>query len=226
MQQPMQQHKPSYPYRFIYRFVGQFLFTALLLASSQIAQAMVSEYAEFYIPYQRLQSEEICLQKQIMEAEFGIPLASMMTGIFSPTKTLHQRLGGENEWRNINLLADSTAGIPWDLTFDRYNENGIYDYSFTLDMGPLTAELGDAAEARQKVVDRAKLAIIAIIKTAESMHRAGHFRVWVHFKNLPSQDGLTGSTVYSGKTDWPGWPYTSSSPLYQAYVKEMIGNGC
>ncbi|WPD21947.1 MAG: hypothetical protein SD837_17290 [Candidatus Electrothrix scaldis] len=98
MQQPMQQHRPSYPYRFIYRFVGQFLFTALLLASSQIAQATVSEYAEFYIPYQRLQSEEICLQKQIMEAEFGIPLASMMTGIFSPTKTLHQRLGGENEW--------------------------------------------------------------------------------------------------------------------------------
>ena len=222
MQEHMQEHRQGR----IRRFVCRFIFAALVLAGSQVAQATVSEYAEFYIPYQRLQSEEICLQKQIMEAEFGIPLASMMTGIFSPTKTLHQRLGGENEWRNINLLADSTTGIAWDLSFDRYNESGIYDYSFSLDMGPLAAELGDGAEARQKVVDRARLAIIAIIRTAESMHQAGRFRVWVHFTNLPSQDGLRGSTVYAGKSDWPGWPYTSSSPLYQAYLKEMIGKGC
>lgn len=206
------------------RFTYRFLFTALLLVSGRTARATVSEYTEFYIPYQRLQSEEICLQKQIMEAEFGIPLASMMTGIFSPTRTLHQRLGMESEWKNINLLADG-AEIPWDLVFDRYNENGIYDYSFTLDMGP-AAEAGDSVEARQKVADRAKLAIIAIIRTAESIHRAGRFRIWVHFVNLPSQDGVSGSKVYSGRTDWPGWPYTSSSPLYQAYLKEMIGKGC
>jgi hypothetical protein len=205
--------------------IRRFVFAALLLTGSQTAQATVSEYTEFYIPYQRFQSEEICLQQQVMEAEFGIPLASMMTGIFSPTKTLHQRLGMESEWKNINLLADGAA-IPWELNFDRYNESGVYDYSFTLDMGPQATELGDSAAARQKVVDRAKLAIIAVIKTAESMHRAGRFRIWVHFANLPSQEGLNGSRVYSGRSDWPGWPYTSSSPLYQAYLKEMIGKRC
>ncbi|MCI5157122.1 MAG: hypothetical protein D3906_01545 [Candidatus Electrothrix sp. AUS1_2] len=208
------------------QYLRLFVLTTLLLAGSRAARATVSEYTEFYIPYQRLQSEEICLQKQIMEAEFGIPLASMMTGIFSPTKTLHERHGMEHEWKNINLLAEDSE-IPWELNFDRYNEkNGVYDYSFTLDMGPPAAELGDSAEARRKVADRAKLAIIAIIKTAESMHRAGRFRVWVHFENLPSQEGLSGSTVYSGRNDWPGWPYTSSSPLYQTYLKEMIGKGC
>lgn len=199
---------------------------ALFLAGSQTAHATVSEYAEFYIPYQRRQSEEVCLHRQIMEAEFGIPLASMMSGIFSPTRTLHQRHGMEDEWKNINLLADGSAGIPWELNFDRYNDNGVYDYSFTLDIGPLATEKGETVEGRQQTLDRAGLAIIAIIKTAESMHRAGHFRVWIHFDNLPSQGGLSGRKVYSGKTDWPGWPYTSSSPLYRAYLKEMIGGGC
>ena len=129
--------------------IRRFAFVALLLTGSQTAQATVSEYTEFYIPYQRLQSEEVCLHQQIMEAEFGIPLASMMTGIFSPTKSLHQRLGMESEWKNINLLADGAA-IPWELNFDRYHESGVYDYSFTLDMGPLVTELGDSAAARQK----------------------------------------------------------------------------
>ena len=207
------------------QFWHRLFWAALVLASGQTAQATVSEYAEFYIPYQRRQSEEVCLNRQIMEAEFGIPLGSMMSGIFSPTKTLHQRLGMEDEWKNINLLTDDAA-IPWQLNFDRYNDNGVYDYSFTLDMGPLATKNGDSVEGRRKTRDRAKLAIIAIIKTAESMHRAGRFRVWIHLDNLPSQDGLSGNRVYSGKTDWPGWPYTSSSPLFQGYLKEMIGAEC
>lgn len=206
--------------------LNRLIMVGLFFVAGQPAHATVSEYAEFYIPYQRRQSEEVCLNRQIMEAEFGIPLASMLTGIFSPTKTLHQRLGMEDEWKNINLLADGSSGIPWVLNFDRYNDNGVYDYSFTLDMGPLVAENGDTVEGRQKTRDRAKLAIIAIVRTAESMHRAGRFRIWMHFDNLPSQDGLSGRKVYSGKTDWPGWPYTSSSPLYRAYFREMIGSGC
>ncbi|XOF33502.1 MAG: hypothetical protein ACL93V_16120 [Candidatus Electrothrix sp. YB6] len=202
------------------------LFILLFLLSGQTVHATVSEYTEFYIPYQRRQSEEVCLSRQIMEAEFGIPLASMMSGIFSPTRTLHQRHGMDDEWKNINLLAGDGISIPWELNFDRYNENGVYDYSFTLDLGPLAIQNGDNAEGRLKTRDTAKLAIIAIVRTAESMHRPGRFRIWIHFDNLPSQTDLSGSRVYSGKTDWPGWPYTSSSPLYQAYLKEMIGSGC
>jgi hypothetical protein len=93
--------------------LNRFIMAGLFLLGGQTAQATVSEYAEFYIPYLRRQSEEVCLNRQIMEAEFGIPLASMMTGIFSPTRTLHQRHGMEDEWKNINLLAEGSAGIPW-----------------------------------------------------------------------------------------------------------------
>ena len=203
-----------------------FVVAGSLLLNGGIAHSTVSEYTEFFIPYERAQSGYVCLNRQIMEAEFGIPLASMMTGIFSATKTLHQNFGGHNEWKNINLLTDGSAEIPWKLNFDRYNDSGVYDYSFTLDMGSFSAQNGDSAEGRKKIRDTAKLAIIAIIKTAESMLQAGRFRIWIHFDNLPEQDGLSGGRVYSGRTDWPGWPYTSSSPLYRTYQDEMIGPGC
>ncbi|MCI5212726.1 MAG: hypothetical protein D3910_28930, partial [Candidatus Electrothrix sp. ATG2] len=80
------------------QYLNRLFLTILFLAGSQTAHATVSAYAEFYVPYQRRQSEEVCLSRQIMEAEFGIPLASMMSGVFSPTKTLHQRHGMEDEW--------------------------------------------------------------------------------------------------------------------------------
>jgi hypothetical protein len=65
-----------------------------------------------------------------------------------------------------------------------------------------------------------------MLKTATAIHGAGNFRLWVKFNNLPSQAGLSGSTVYSGGLDWPTWPYTSSSSLYNTYRTEMIDSGC
>lgn len=59
------------------------LVSAMLLAAPVGVQATVSEYTEFFIPYQRAQSGYVCLDRQLMEAEFGIPLASLMEGIFS-----------------------------------------------------------------------------------------------------------------------------------------------
>ncbi len=198
----------------------------LLFLSGGAAQATVSEYTEFFIPYERAQNEEICLSRQIMDAEFGIPLASMMTGIFAPTKTLQQRSSTANAWTNINLLAQG-AGIPWKLNFDRYIQaSSIYDYSFTLDMGPLAAENGSSVSGRQKTRNAAKLAIIAVIKTAELMHGPGKFRVWLRFDHLPTQSGLRSVAVYAGGADWPSWPYTSSSPLVRTYLTEMLGRSC
>jgi 2-iminoacetate synthase ThiH len=37
----------------------------------------------------------------------------------------------------------------------------------------MATQNGDTVEGRQKTSDTAKLAIIAVVKTAESMHRAG-----------------------------------------------------
>lgn len=199
---------------------------AMLLASALPARATVSEYAEFYVPYARIQSDYICLSQQLMEAEFGIPLASILTGVFSETQTLRQSIGGNNTYQNINLLVDGSAKITPVLNFDRYHDNGIFDYSFTLDMAAFSVLNGDSAEGRQKTINTAKLAVIAIIKTAEKVHKPGKFRVWLRFENLPSSSDLSGEPIFSGKTDWPGWPFTAGSPLYKAYVAELIDKDC
>ncbi|MEZ5536292.1 MAG: hypothetical protein R3F02_11795 [Thiolinea sp.] len=207
------------------QWVSRLLLITLVSGFPGLLQATVSEYAEFYIPYQRTQSEYVCLDRQIMQAEYGIPLASMMTGIFSPTQTLHQSSGG-NTRQNINLLSSGTTGIDWQMNFDRYHPSGVYDYSFTLDMGGFNALNGSSVAGRQKTKDLAKLAIISIIKTAELTHGTGKFRVWVRFNNLPSMSGLSGVPVLAGSTDWPGWPFTSSSSLYRTYLNEMIHARC
>lgn len=203
-----------------------FLLATLLAATSLTTHATVSEYGEFYIPYQRAQSGNNCLDQQIMEVEYGIPLASKLEGVFSETRTLHQNLGGTSTWRNINQLVNGTTTIPHTYNFDRYTSSGIFDYSFTLDMGPFNTLNGNTLAGRQKTKDLAKLALISIIKTAEATHGAGKFRVWLKFTNLPSATGLTGSTVPIGGTDWPSWPYTAASPLYQTYKTEMIAAEC
>jgi hypothetical protein len=198
---------------------------ALLIAASDL-QATVSEYTAFFIPYQRSQSEHVCLSQQIMEAEFGIPLGSMMAGIFSETKTLHQHLGGTNTYANINMLINGTTTIPYTYNFDRYTSSGITEYSFTLNMAGFNTLNGTTVAGRQKTKDLAKLALISMLKTAESLHGAGNFRLWVKFTNLPSQTGLSGSLLYAGGTDWPTWPYTTSSSVYHTYTTEMIANDC
>ena len=65
-----------------------------------------------------------------------------------------------------------------------------------------------------------------MLKTAESLHGAGNFRLWVKFTNLPAQTGLTGSVLFAGGTDWPTWPYTTSSSVYHTYTSEMIDTDC
>lgn len=206
-------------------FFNRLLLSALMVCCPGLAQATVSAYAEFYIPYQRIQSDYVCLDRQIMEAEYGIPLASMMAGVFSPTQTLQQSSAG-NTYRNINLLSAGNTQIAWQLNFDRYHPNGIYDYSFTLDMGAFNALHGSSVAGRQKTRDLAKLAVVAIIKTAEVTHGAGKFRVWLRFNNLPSNSGLSGAPVFTGSADWPGWPFTASSSLYRTYLSEVIHPDC
>ena len=208
-----------------YRYYVASLAIAMLMGSSP-AGATSSAYAEYYVPYERIQSQNICLSKQIMEAEFGIPLASILQGVFSETRTLRQASSFPNRYENINLLANEEALIEPVLAFDRYHNNGIVDYSFTLDMAAISAFNGVSSAGRQKTIDIAKLAVIATVKTAELTHKKNKFRVWIKFENLPSAAGLTGAAVYSGGNDWPVWPYTSSSSVYLGYLVEMIASDC
>lgn len=213
-------------------WISKLLISLPILCAVNLAEATSSEYAEFYIPYQRVQSDYVCLDRQIMQGQFGIPLASMMHGIFADSRTLHQQGSGPNTYANINLLYQANAAIPWQLNFDTYHANGITDYSFTLNLAALNAANGSNVQGRQKTINTAKLAIISMAKTAELMHGVGKFRLWIRWDNLPSDSGLTGTPVLdgapvpAGATTTSGWPFTSSSPLYNIYRNEMIHPNC
>lgn len=201
----------------------QLLLSAAMFCAPMLAQATTSEFSGFYVPYQRVQSQYTCLDQQLMQAVFGIPLGSLVNGVLSPTRTLHQQSGGNN-YQNINLLSPGSARIIPQLNFDRYI-SGVFDYSFTLDLAQLNTLHGNSASGRQKTHNLAKLAVISLVKTAELTHSAGGFRVWIRFDNLPSGAGLS-SPAYVGSTDWPNWPYTSGSSLYQTYHSQMINADC
>lgn len=208
-----------------YRFKTACLASAILFGSIS-ANATVSEFSNYYVPYKPIQSDKICLSKQIMAADFGIPLVSLLQGTFSETRTLHQRLTPPHTYRNINLLAAPGGLIIPKYNFDRAASNGVTDYSFTFDMAALSALNGSSTQGRQKTVDIAKLAVIATVKTAELAHGKYRFRVWMKFENLPSLAGLTGHTINIGGIDQPAYPYVSNSPLYKRYLVEMIGANC
>ena len=161
------------------------LLTVLLLALSASSKATVSEFNTFFIPYERIQSNYICLNEQIMKAEFGIPLASMFEGIFSETQTLSQVLSGNSTRFNINLLVSGSTSVAYSLNFDRQTSSGVTDYSFTLNMAAFNTLNGNSSAGQLKTIKTAKLAVISIIKTAELLHSAGNFRVWIKFTNLP-----------------------------------------
>ncbi len=152
----------------------------ILLFLSTSLGATVSEFTSFYIPYQRVQSEYICLDKQIMQTDFGIPLASMVKGVLAPTKTLHQSFAIPDSYKNINLLAMNNTRIVDNLTSDSFNA-GVYDYSFTLNLAQLNTFNGSSLSGRQKTKNTAKLAVVSIIKTAILIHGAGHFRVRIQY---------------------------------------------
>ena len=200
------------------------LLTALLLVLSTSSKATVSEFNHFFIPYERIQSNYICLNKQIMKAEFGIPLASMFEGIFSQTQTLNQVLSGNSTRFNINLLVSGSTSVTYNLNFDRQTSGGVTDYSFTLNMAAFNTLNGNSSAGQLKTIKTAKLSVISIIKTAELLHGTGNFRVWIKFNNLPPLAAANG--VNAGATDWPAWPFTSSSPVYQAYKSQLISPSC
>lgn len=204
------------------RWTKKLLMALPVLCAATFAEATVSVYTGFYIPYERYQGAYTCLNRELMRAEFGIPLASMMSGIFAATKTIHQQGDWQNTYENINLLYKPDAPITWNLNFDKSYPNGVTDYSFTLDLAALSTVNGSSTEGRQKTINTAKLAIISIVKTAEVVHRAGKFRLWIQWNNLPSGSGLTGAPVLVSNN----WPFTSSSSLYQTYRNEMIHPDC
>ncbi len=204
------------------------LLSGCIAANVLPAQATTDEYARFVIPYERLQSEFVCLDEQTMNATFGIPLFSLLVGVFNPTMTL---IGGAPSltYDNINLLT-MDGGITHQYIFDSVTPSNTWEYKLSIDLAAVDSSNGNSAAGRQKTINKAKLAIVSIVKTAETLHGAGNFRVWIKVDNLPSQSGLTGSPVLTMPLTTPStgamWPYTSTSPALQTYINETVSSGC
>ena len=194
---------------------------ALSFLTSYSAKATVSALSDVVIPYKTIQSDEICLMKQKMIAEFGIPLGSLMEGILEENQVRQQILGGGSFFTNINLLAEGTK-ISSTYISDNYTADEIWEYEFALDFAAVAALNGPSVAGRQKTIDRAKLAVISILNTAELTFGARKFRITLNLNNLPSQAGLTGNTVFPTTS----FHYTSSSPVLAGYEAELLSASC
>jgi hypothetical protein len=180
------------------------------------ASATVDVMLPYTIAYEELQSGDLCLVSMVSWAEIGIPEASAAQASFAPSLILRTNIGRPSEQININVLANQN--IVAQYADESYPGNGVINLKFSLDMGAFSAANGLSTEGRQKTIDYAKLSILALTRNAELLNRSGKYQVDVEVQNLPSQQGLRGSTVHA-KTRFP---YTSSSPVLATYRKELL----
>lgn len=197
-----------------------------LLGMSAVASATSGGYAKFYVVYHPPLTTYNCLMQQSAEVVYDKLLAQLVKGVFAETRTYSAGEGvGDGTYHNVNVLANEATKITPVLNFYRVDA-GAEEFSFTIDLASLNTRNSESVEGRQKTIDKAKLSVIAILKTAELNYGKGKFRVWIKFQNLPSLAGLTGSTISAGGLDWPKMPYTSSSLVYQSYLNDMNNVEC
>lgn len=201
-------------------FFKNLAFCLSCITYSTSGQATVSALAEVAIPVKGIQTNDICLQKQQMIAEYGIPLLSNLEGVFAPNRVLLQVLGGTSFYVNTNLLADG-GKITFDYNSDSF-EGDVWSYDIDLNFTSLTTAAGTSLTNRKNVIDTVKLALIAVNETAILTHGTENFRLKLNLVGLPSQTGLSGSRVFPSTR----FPYTSSSPLIASYKSELIGGSC
>ena len=182
--------------------------TSLLVATTLAAlpatsHATVDGMIDYTVIYQQLQTNDRCVMRMPMLATLGVPPASAMKAIFSPTRVFN------------DMVATST---PMVATYVRDGYTGTtISYSMTVDVTALARANGTTTAGRQRTLTSAKLGLLAMAYTLDDMSQ-GDFRLTVRFVGLPSQTGLSGTRLYATTT----YPYSSSSPLIQAYGHELI----
>ncbi len=191
---------------------------ALCLASTATlaapAHATVEGYILYNVPYQSLQTDDICFMRLPLLASFGIPPANLAQASLQPTAILKDYPA--YEYVNVNLAAPARLMVHTYVS-DAITDNGVWEYAMKLDARALAAHNGYTVAGRQRTITAAKLALLAI---ARNMHdlSGGNYRLRVTFTGLPTQIGLSGTRLYTSTS----YPYTSSSPLLAAYERELI----
>jgi len=174
--------------------------------------ATVDTYLDYHIAYRHPQTDDICIGEHRMYASLGIPAASMMEASLAPALVYNQG-GGHID---INEL---TAGAPMVGAYvsDYVTSGGIWEYSMTLDVSARAAQNGTTVAGRQATIDTVKMFLVAMGENLDN-YVPGAWRLSVQVIGLPSQTGLSGTSVYATTL----WPYTASSTLLAAYRADVI----
>lgn len=197
----------------------------LLLVMTSPAMATIDAILQTNIVTAFPQDDGVyCYTKVPLSTELGIPAAVMAEGSLSPAYARRLSTASNDPeaitieglmYKNINVLA---RGAPITHTYlkDSFTESGTMEYRAELDISALAAQNGDSAEGRQRTIDVAKLALLALAKNLKDAH--GMYRMWITFNGLPSQEGLFGARVYQTSN----YPYSGGSPLLNSYEQELI----
>lgn len=190
------------------------ILAGLLLAAGP-ARATVDAFLQVNVPYEELQTGDVCFLRTPMWASLGIPIGSALMGTLAPMNVLRQNGDGTRTFVNINLVGTRPA-IGATLLDDK-TVGTTYEVSIALDFAALSAANGTTATGRAKTIRAAKLALLAIARDLEDL-TPGPWRMWVKIAGLPSQAGLSGAKVYATTTS----AYSAGSPLLASYVRELI----
>lgn len=162
------------------------------------------------------QSADLCYRTVPVLGDFGIASGVMMQATFSPYRVPHVP-AGEPPYVDINAVATSPPMVPSYVDDDFDGATKTHMLRMKLDVSELAASAGASEEGRRRVVQAAKLGLLAM---AENMRRlsSGRYRLWVEIEGLPDQADLPGKPLHA-KTKRP---YSASSPLLAAYSTELI----
>src|SRR6478672_791821 len=83
-------------------------FAVLVLGAAAPARATVDALLDYQVPYQHLQTEDVCFLHQTMWADIGIPPASLMRAVFAPNQIFNES-GLPTRYVSINLAATQPA---------------------------------------------------------------------------------------------------------------------
>lgn len=187
---------------------------ASTMAVALPAQATVEGYILYNVPYQNLQTDDVCFMRLPLYASFGIPTASMANASLTPTQILKDF--PTKSYVNINLAAPTKLMVPTYVS-DAVTATGVWEYTMKLNVTALATANGTTVAGRSATIKAAKLALLAIARNMDDISD-GNYRLKVTFVGLPAQNGVPG-TKLNATTQFA---YTSTSPLLIAYESELI----
>jgi hypothetical protein len=141
--------------------------------------ATVDAYIDYTVVYKEIQTDDYCYRSLPMWAEIGIPTASQMTALVTPTKILKLNSLGSS-YIDINEVT-KVPGIEAEYGNDTFDEaTGVYTYTMKLNLKKHAWAGNSSVAARQTIVNQAKFALLAMNKNLAKVY-PGKYKLWFTF---------------------------------------------